>query len=469
MNKHYLFPICIIVHYLLLAGMALGIRPLVMNSILENSQGRKTVTKFDIAKQQGKEGRILWFDATANLETLKTREGVIRILDKCTTVKINTIVVDVKPLSGCVLYRSEIAPRLTEWKGKPYPADYDLLQTVIEEGHRRGLKVHAGLNVFCEGHKLFKIGPVYASHPEWQSTIYTSQGLVPITASPAGYAAMVNPILPEVQQYELDIIQEILLKYDIDGLILDRVRYNGINADFSDFSRKRFEQYLGRKLTRWPEDIYVLNSDSTRTPGKYYRDWIYWRAKNIYEFFKKVRRLVNRTKPSIALGTYAGSWYPSYYEVGVNWASQTYQPNADWTKDWISPRYRKTGYAELLDYFCPGCYYKEITKSELLAKQGRPIGRTEPSMSQAWEQWNCVEGACEMVATAVNDANYVYGTIYVLDYKGNPELFKRAVQMCQQKTNGVGIFDLVYIEEYDWWHILAECFSHPAQAPHDNN
>ena len=29
------------------------------------------------------------------------------------------------------------------------------------------------------------------------------------------------------------------------------------------------------------------------------------------------------------------------------------------------------------------------------------------------------------------------------------------------------LFDLVYIEEYNWWNILSEVFAAPRRAPHD--
>jgi uncharacterized lipoprotein YddW (UPF0748 family) len=463
-----LFYSALIVPMLLTATPIFQRQPMVFNPFFDFHSSKTQPTKFDSAKKKGLEGRVMWMDASANLAALSSREKVCRILDKCTTANLNTIVVDVKPLSGQVLYRSKIAPRFTEWKGKPYSADYDLLQVMLEEGHKRGLKIHAGLNVFGEGHKMFKVGPVYENRSEWQSIVYTSKGLVPITQDAAGIAGMVIPSHPEVQRYELAVIKEILQNYPVDGLTLDRVRYNGLNADFSDISRTQFEKYLGKKIKYWPQDIYTLNSDSTRTPGKYYQQWLVWRAKIIQDFFKQVRHLVKQTNPKFKLGTYAGSWYPSYYEVGANWSNPVYIPNPNWAKDWYSPQYRKTGYARYLDYFCPGCYFKEITIDELRTKLGQsPTGRTEPGMNQNWEPWNSVEGACEMVEKVVNNANYVYSTVYVLDYKGNPDLFKRAVQMCQEKTNGAGIFDLVYIEEYNWWNILQECFPKPALAPHD--
>lgn len=48
---------------------------------------------------------------------------------------------------------------------------YDLLQTCVEEGHRRGLLVYASMNVFSEGHKYFGAGWAYRL-PELQSVVY---------------------------------------------------------------------------------------------------------------------------------------------------------------------------------------------------------------------------------------------------------------------------------------------------------
>lgn len=42
--------------------------------------------------------------------------------------------------------------------------------------------------------------------------------------------------------------------------------------------------------------------------------------------------------PNIAFGTYTGAWYPSYYEVGVNFASNQYDPNKVF--DWATPEYK---------------------------------------------------------------------------------------------------------------------------------
>ena len=85
------------------------------------AEGPLPVLATAVARQANLEGRVLWMDGTANLKRLSTREGVAAVFDKCKQANINTVVVDVKPLGGQVLYNSTVAPQLREWKGLPLP------------------------------------------------------------------------------------------------------------------------------------------------------------------------------------------------------------------------------------------------------------------------------------------------------------------------------------------------------------
>lgn len=116
------------------------------------------------------QGRVMWVDATANIERIKTREGVRDIVERCKKANFTTIVVDVKPISGHVLYDSKIAAHLTDWKGKTYPV-FDTLAAFVDEGRRAGLEIAAAFNVFSEGHKHFHVGLAYSKR-DWQSITY---------------------------------------------------------------------------------------------------------------------------------------------------------------------------------------------------------------------------------------------------------------------------------------------------------
>src|SRR5579862_336461 len=99
----------------------------------------------------GLQGRVMWIDATANIDRIMTREGVEDVVAHCKKANFTMLVVDAKPVSGQVVYNSKIAEHLRQWKGKTYP-DFDVLGAFVDAGHKAGLQVAASFNVFGEGH-----------------------------------------------------------------------------------------------------------------------------------------------------------------------------------------------------------------------------------------------------------------------------------------------------------------------------
>ncbi|WP_199614470.1 alpha amylase family protein [Paenibacillus alkalitolerans] len=506
-------------------------------------------------QDNGLKGNILWFDLSANLSRLNSRESVQTILDKTKKANIDTIVVDVKNYTGFVAYQSEIAPHISSSTIPPYQnyydENYDLLSVVIEEAKARNLKVHAAVNVFSEGSNTYKDGPAFRN-PDWQTRYYyavqvvtapdgsqydlfgqnkvraantivkytsdynvtprvnrwgaeavvidnkvvqiidgvttgevaavpedgyvlsghgegrtwilqhlhigdavdlsrSRTDIIPAAQYPT-FATFVNPIYEEVRQYELNIVKEIVSKYDVDGVVLDRARYSNVYADFSDLSRSEFEKYIGAQVENWPEDIFQVKFTETGdelVAGPWFKKWIEWRAHNIYNFFNDARDLVKSVKDDVYFSTYVGSWYPYYYNEGVNWGSKRYIPD----EPWASEDYHKYGYAGLLDFIMTGLYYPEITEEEAVAKSN--------------PEWMSVEGAAHLSTEVVDQDTFVYGSLYLLQYQGQPERFKQAVEMTVNETNGIMIFDLVYLEMYDWWHILENTLN-KSNPPHEN-
>jgi uncharacterized lipoprotein YddW (UPF0748 family) len=400
---------------------------------------------------------MLWMDATANFSRLSSKDSVKYYLQKCKEVGITDIVIDVKPITGEVLYESKIAPVMQEWKGFARNKKFNFLETAIEEGHTLNLKVHASINVFSGGHSQFKRGIIYTNHAEWQSKLYTDSGIVDISIIKTKLSGMLNPANPNVQKYELSILSELLKKYkSLDGIILDRVRYDGMESDFSDVSKKLFEKYIGKKLMHFPADIFRYKKGEhklLKEPGVFYKEWIEWRASVIYNFFRQARAVAKAANSKIIFGDYTGAWYPTYYEVGVNWASNKYDVQKDYPS-WAAKKYQKYGYAELLDLYSSGCYFYEVTKQEVSDSNDIKAARTEAGMSDQKAPWYSVEGSAEMAMNITMKAAPLLGSIYVDQYKSNKEQCRKAMQMCLDKTNGLMIFDMVHIIERDWWDTI---------------
>lgn len=399
--------------------------------------------------------KLMWIDATANIERFNNKDTIDYYLEKVKELGFTDIVVDVRPISGHLLYESDYAPLLTEWNGKEINYTFDYLGYYIEKAHKLGMKVQASLNTFVAGHNYMDEGPIYeGGKADWATIVYPPNEevkLIPITEEKQKYSAMVNPINEEFQEYILNIFREVVTKYpELDGVILDRVRYDGFTADFSELSRRKFEEYLGKELDLFPDDIYRWKKDEQGNfypeRGQYFLQWIEWRASVIHNFMAKARGVIKEANPKISFGTYTGAWYPSYFEVGVNFASKNYDPSADY--DWASPTYKEQGYAELLDLFTVGNYYTTITIDEYQEKN--PEVKNETDMWGQKSIWYCVEGSNQNLKTIL-DGNQFYGGILADQFYDNPEGLTESIKMNLATSDGLMIFDIVHIITKDMW------------------
>ena len=210
--------------------------------------------------------KLMWLDCSANWERFSYPDSIRYYVDKCREAGMTALVLDIKGTSSEVVYPSEFAPQLKEWKGIVRP-DFDFIGTFTEAAHKAGMEIYGAFNTFAEGHGIFRRGLIYDGHPEWQAINYLpGKGLTPQLDIPGKTVLFTNPALPEVQEHAIALFREVASKYDLDGIILDRARYDNIMSDFSDFSRKAFEAYIGQKLERFPEDIYTWRLETHRRP-----------------------------------------------------------------------------------------------------------------------------------------------------------------------------------------------------------
>jgi uncharacterized lipoprotein YddW (UPF0748 family) len=279
----------------------------------------------------------------------------------------------------------------------------------------------------------------YASNPQY----------VPITQAPEQkITVFVNPNDPTVQQHELDIVREIVTNYAIDGIIFDdRMRFAAINADFSPLSQTAFEQYLGHKIN-WPNDVFQINPYPNQPiiKGPYYSDWLVWRALTIRNWLAQAQAIVKAVRPQATVSVYVGSWYGQYDLLGSNWAAD--DTNASF--DFLTPPYQKTGYAGLLDWLTTGCYYSTATIAE-------GNDNSEPGAS--------VEGAGQLSNRMVNDHAWVFAGLYMATIGNDPAALARCLQAAAASTQGVMVFDLSQINQYNFWPVFAQAFAQPAQPP----
>ena len=406
------------------------------------------------------ENNYMWFDCEANYSALSKPDSIRLYLEKVKGLGFGNVVVDVKSIMGEVLYDSGIAPYMSPFEGVERSRNYDMMGYFLEYGHELGLKVFASLNVFCGGHNFMDRGIIYTDHSDWQSICYNRGELIPISQDKRNYNGMLNPSNPEVQEYELAILREFVEKYPAcDGLIFDRVRYDGVTADFSELSKTQFEQYAGVEVENYPEDIlswYDENGELRQNwvPVKHFNKWCEWRAMVIHDFVERAHSELKAINPALQIGDYTGAWYPTYNQVGVNWASREYDPSVDF--DWATPEYKNAGYAELLDIYMTGLYYSYITKADIDNAVQTKGQSSEAGLKLDLTYCYSVEGGAELAKKITRGVVPVIGSIYVEQYLGEMEKFAPAVRQSIKSTGGVMVFDISHLDKHHLWDDLAD-------------
>lgn len=398
---------------------------------------------------------IAWVDCRSNVfgtyGKLNDTTQIKLILDTLKTIGVTGLVIDVKGSSGYTMYPGSYTKHLTSFDGKSLPANVDYVDFMLKEAKKRSFKVYASIVTFVEGDGGRSFGTVYddpAFKSKYESIVCDVNGnRVPVTST--GRNAFVNPAHPDVQQRALNIIKEIVQKYEFDGMLLDYCRFTDIDADFSDLSKAQFIQYLKDNFNDndaaymdFPKDIVTTwkNSSGQTVPastGKYFKKWLMYRAGVIHDFVKKARETVKTTRPTTSFGVYVGAWYTTYYYVGVNWASNQYDPFNDQEIrfDWAYPGYNKTGYAEQLDLLMTGNYFTQIRLAD------------NPATASMTYHWWSIEGSLNGAKYITKNKMPLYGSIDLgnTSWANTGEISKAIQYILGRTSGGVMLFDVVHV------------------------
>lgn len=158
---------------------------------------------------------IDWPPQNASVEQQKAE--FIRQLDLHKRNGMNAILAQVRP-SGDAFYPSPYEPWsqwLTGVQGRAPVPFYDPLAFMIQETHKRGMEFHAWLNPyraeFSIGKSSIASDNMIRKRPDWFVTYGTTRYF--------------NPSNKQVQQFVIDVVKDIVRRYDIDGIHMDDYFY----------------------------------------------------------------------------------------------------------------------------------------------------------------------------------------------------------------------------------------------------
>ncbi|MVP02498.1 family 10 glycosylhydrolase [Paenibacillus sp. N10] len=166
---------------------------------------------------------------------------------------------------------------------------FDVLAAYLAEGKKRGIEIHAWVENFFAGGP--EPGPVIKNKPEW--SLLSRKGLTYQEDVSSGFRYYyINPALNEVHDFLINVYQEILSSYDVDGLHLDYARYPGSGDYTNDFGYDLYTRGLFKK--RYGADPLTLK------PGdKLWEEWVTMRVGFVNKFVLRLTDEVKKIKPGV--------------------------------------------------------------------------------------------------------------------------------------------------------------------------
>lgn len=262
-------------------------------------------------------------------------------LDKLKSLGINTVFFQVKP-DGTALWSSRILPWSDMLTGKiGEDPGYDPLQFMLDEAHKRGMKVHAWFNPYrvsvntkpstvTELNRTLTLHPasVFVLHRDWIRT--------------ASDRFVLDPGIPEARDWITSIVAEVVARYPVDGV--------------------QFDDYF---YAETPGS--TLNDNQTfKRYGQGFASKADWRRHNTQALIEQVSHTIKQLNPNVEFGVSpAGVWRNLSHDPAgsdTRGAAAYDEAYAD-TRRWVQQG--------LLDYIAPQLYWpfsRQAARYDVLAK-----------------------------------------------------------------------------------------------------
>ena len=175
-------------------------------------------------------------------------------------------------------------------------AAFDSLAAAIDYGHSIGLKIHAWASINEDDHGWGWQSEFSKAHPEFRW----------VRRAGTPYRSQLSFAFPEVRQYKLALIEE-LLAYDVDGLFIDWIRTGDVRdnpqTDAAGVADSGYEPpNIEAFKQQYGVDLHEVPNDDDR--------WVRLRAQPQTLFMRDLRKLVSKS-PDVPIAVMVG--HPHHY------------------------------------------------------------------------------------------------------------------------------------------------------------
>ena len=281
------------------------------------------------------EVRAVWVATVSNIDIgmhyseESYKDEIISILDRLEALNFNVMFFQVRPMNDA-FYDSDYAPWSRYIMGaEGIDPGWDIFQFILDEAHHRGIEVHAWLNPYRvstgTADKQTQLDLLHDENFAKQNpelVIQDKQGKL-----------ILNPGEPRVRAYIINVVNELMSKYDVDGIHFDDYFYSYSGTDDSQDE----ETYNRTKLTGENKDD--------------------WRRRNVDTLIENLHITIdnwNRNQAeTVEFGISPFGIWLSGGEFGSNtspYALQSYSEQYADTRKWVMEGW--------LDYIMPQLYWE---------------------------------------------------------------------------------------------------------------
>ncbi len=213
-------------------------------------------------------------------------EQIDQTVNWAKSCNMNALVLQVR-MRGDAYYDSKVEPRAPNIAAGP---EFDPLAYAIRKARENGLQVHAWVNAYRVWSSVGKPPQpdhVVNVHPEWLNKNLKGEVV-------SGDGMFLDPGIPEVREHLQSVVADIVSRYDVDGIMLDFIRYPNRDWGYSDIALSRF-----RKIYGGPE------KPDPKNPL-----WSSWRRQQVTEMVRGIYRTVTSIKPYVVVSASTVPWGP---------------------------------------------------------------------------------------------------------------------------------------------------------------
>ena len=279
-----------------------------------------------------REFRAAWVATVANIDwptkpglpTDQQKSELIAIMDNAKEIRLNAIVLQIRPACDA-MYDSPLEPwsyYLTGQQGKAPSPKWDPLAFAVEEAHKRGLELHTWFNPYRSLHPTNKgevaSNHVSKTHPAWVKSY--------------GKYLWLDPGDKDAREHSLNVILDVVKRYDIDGIHIDDYFYPYAETD--PVTKKTIPFPDEPSWRAYKGDLKLAD----------------WRRQNVDTFIEQMYKRCKQVKPWVKVGISPFGIYrpgnPSTVKSGFDQYTELYADPLKWlTNGWC-------------DYFTPQLYWK---------------------------------------------------------------------------------------------------------------